>query len=191
MEEEEKNKGSIELDCDLLLSRRDDEPPPPILVVTPTIPAPERKRSPPTVGDDQQEQSQRRNVEEAINRQRPNFETVGLRLWDAGEKLRANRKRLEEEIATEIPLSGKGEPFYLSNEGVQPRIQCFLAELGRGDSNDGGGCRFDGVANIWCYYPLLCEPFVSQQKSANVLRASLAEAGSSLREYHKVEHLSN
>ncbi|KAL6966203.1 Ulp1 peptidase [Sarracenia purpurea var. burkii] len=98
MEEEEKNKGSIELDCDLLFSRRDDEPPPPILVVTPTIPAPERKRSPPTVGDDQQEQSQRRNVEEAINRQRRNFETFGLRLWDAGEKLRANRKRLEEEI---------------------------------------------------------------------------------------------
>ncbi|KAL6983680.1 hypothetical protein U1Q18_017058 [Sarracenia purpurea var. burkii] len=105
MEKEEKKKGSIELDWDLLLPRRDDEPPP-ILVVTPTITAPETKRSPPTMGDDQQEQSQRDDfslmtdidLEEAINRQRRTVETLGPRLRDQGEKLRVNLKRLEDEI---------------------------------------------------------------------------------------------
>ncbi|CAL5418949.1 unnamed protein product [Camellia sinensis] len=145
MEEEKKMKGGpIDLDWDLLLPRGNDDEPPPVLVVT----AAARNQSPPPpMGGDQEELSQRdelfqksdRELEDAITRLRNSIETIGPKLPDKGEKLRASLKRLEDEKehrklcrveqdddGCEMLTQSKSPNFTSASDGLRQEAQSSL-----------------------------------------------------------------
>lgn len=103
--EEEKNKkrkSPIDLDWDKLLPPRqqDDDEPPPILVVTTISGVAGQPQS--TMGGGEQvgdelETMPDLRLEESITRGRKNYETLGPKLPDKGQKLLASIRRLEEE----------------------------------------------------------------------------------------------
>ncbi|KAF5741063.1 ubiquitin-like-specific protease 1D isoform X2 [Tripterygium wilfordii] len=98
--EEEKNprKRPLELDMDALLDRNDDAEPLQLLIVNTREPPP--KPSPMAMDHQPKDDFSRvsdRDLEEQIKRQKRNIQTIGKRLRDGGEKLRATIKALEKE----------------------------------------------------------------------------------------------
>uniref|UniRef100_A0A5B6ZMV5 Putative ubiquitin-like-specific protease 1D isoform X2 n=1 Tax=Davidia involucrata TaxID=16924 RepID=A0A5B6ZMV5_DAVIN len=99
MEEEKKRKTPIDLDWEKLLPSRDEEPPP-VLVVTTS------GREPSAMSGEQFQQSWMeeelsrmgdKELNDSIFRHRRNVETLGPKLPDKGEKLKATLKCLEDE----------------------------------------------------------------------------------------------